>query len=156
MDFNERDFKDCAGSFATGVTVVTTLNDKAKPVGITINSFASLSLHPPLVLFCLDKASKKISHFMNEKHFAINILSENQEAISRHFSLSGHRWEDVDFSSGSTNCPILPGILAYIECQKETVYEGGDHFIFIGKVLNLKRCLNDGKPLLYYQGRYTH
>lgn len=154
MDFNEQDFKHCVGSFATGVTIVTTLNDKGKPLGVTINSFASVSLHPPLVLFCLDKSSASFPYFFDAEHFVINILREDQEHLSRQFSLPGHKWDGVDFFTDTTNCPILPNVLAYIECAQEIVYEGGDHIIFIGKALNLKYLSEDGKPLLYHRGKY--
>lgn len=156
MDVNEHDFKHCVGSFATGVTIITTRDTHKKPVGVTINSFASVSLHPPLILFCLDKTSASFPCFTQAKHFIVNILSEKQEHLSRQFSAPGHKWEGVDSYDGQTHCPILPDILAYIECETFVTHEGGDHVIFIGKAINLKRLSEHGKPLLYHRGNYIN
>ena len=156
MGFSEQEFKHCMGAFATGVTVATTLDSRGKPVGVTINSFASVSLHPPMVLFCLDKNSASFPHFLEAKHFTINILTKHQVHLSRHFSLPGHKWEGMDFALGATKCPVLPSSLAYIECEKEVAYEGGDHLIFIGKVLHLNHSTENGEPLLYHHGQYIN
>jgi flavin reductase (DIM6/NTAB) family NADH-FMN oxidoreductase RutF len=154
MSFSDSDFRHVLGRFATGVTVITTA-DKNKLYGVTINSFASVSLNPPLVLFSLDKNATTYQHFINSDNFVVNILAENQVDISKLFA---HPpvvdWDSLDYTIGADGCPIISGNIAYLECTKETVYDGGDHSIFIGKVNSLEKNSND-KPLVYFGGNYS-
>jgi flavin reductase (DIM6/NTAB) family NADH-FMN oxidoreductase RutF len=153
MSFNESDFRHCLGCFSTGVTIVTTA-DKKNLHGITINSFASLSLHPPMVLFSLDKQSHTYKNFADAENFIVNILSEGQSSLSIQYAHpSTVDWNKIDYSTGTNGCPIISGSIAYLECTKENVFDGGDHSIFIGKVKNLKK-ISDKKPLLYFKGQY--
>lgn len=156
MVVDEYHFKECLGCFATGVAVVTTLFNE-KPYGVTVNSFASVSLHPPLVLFSLDKHSYCYPFFRKAKYFAVNLLQEKQQHLSVLFSskLSSHeRWEKICYQSYMTGCPVFEEVVAYLECRVVNLYPGGDHSIFIGKVLDGKRLSHDA-PLLYYQGEYN-
>lgn len=155
MNFSERDFRDCVGCFATGVTVITIKCDEEKYRGITINSFASVSLNPPLVLFSLDKAAHSYEPFINSDVFNINILSEKQQEVSEEFATpSVVDWDKIDYSLGENDSPLLTGSIAYIECEKYQEFDGGDHTIFVGRVAKLKKVSNE-KPLLYFHGNYA-
>jgi flavin reductase (DIM6/NTAB) family NADH-FMN oxidoreductase RutF len=154
MHIDSKIFRETLGRFACGVTIATTVYN-GQNYGITISSFTSLSLDPPLVLFCLKKASMMFEAFSQASNFAINILSVEQEWISQQFAFSkSDKWQDVDISyTDLGNLPIISDAIAYIECQKETLYEGGDHMIFIGRVIDLE-VQNDLPPLLYYKSGY--
>lgn len=155
MVINESDFRHCLGRFATGVTVATTLCNDGSPCGLTISSFASVSLNPPMILFSLDKKSSSYSSFLESDYFAINILSEEQWDLSQRFAApSANNWAEISYTKKQTSCPVLEECLAYIECEKKAVYEGGDHSIFLGQVVNLHHS-TDKKPLLYYRGQYN-
>lgn len=153
MSFNSRDFRNCLGTFATGVTVATTL-DGEKPCGVTINSFSSLSLKPPLVLFCLAKDAYYYQAFTKAKYFGVNILSESQQFISESFARSaGQPWDEVTFTSAKNGSPYFSGAHGFMECELHAVHDGGDHSIIVGKVLHVEHdetCY----PLLYYRGGY--
>src|SRR5689334_19372953 len=124
MSFSDSDFRHCLGSFPTGVTIVTTA-DKKNLYGVTINSFASVSLHPPLVLFSLDKGSHIYQNFITADNFTVNILSEGQAELSKLFAHpSIVDWNSVNYSIGTAGCPIISGNIAYLECAKETIYDG--------------------------------
>lgn len=150
---NERLFRDVAGTFATGVTVVTTLGRNRKPVGMTVNSFTSLSLNPPLVLFCVAKGGSLYQDFLHTDSFVVNILSADQEHLSRQFAQRDReRFEGVKFRQGVTGNPVLDDVLGYFECKVTQRYEGGDHIIVLGEVLDMAK--RDGKPLIFYRGQY--
>jgi flavin reductase (DIM6/NTAB) family NADH-FMN oxidoreductase RutF len=149
-------FKEALGSFATGVTVVSTLDRRQQPCGITINAFASVSLEPPLVLFNLAKSSACHSIFRKAKHFTVNILAEDQHAISQIFAFAKEdKWKGVPFSEGKNKCPVLTGAVTYIECDMFKQYKGGDHTILVGKVTYVQKQ-STKKPLLYYRGQYSN
>jgi flavin reductase (DIM6/NTAB) family NADH-FMN oxidoreductase RutF len=151
-----REFRNALGCFATGITVITALDESRAPVGLTANSFTSLSLDPPLVLFCIDRTIKSFQAIHANRHFVVNILREDQEHISRQFAKSGaDKWYGVRFQSWDTGCPILEGCIANLECDVEQVFEGGDHIIVVGKVRRMKfDATSDCRPLLYYKGKY--
>ena len=155
MTIDPRAFRNALGCFATGITVVTTLCPDGHHVGVTVNSFSSVSLEPPLVLFSLGRASQAYDFFVQGAAFAVNILAAGQEDLSNRFSRRDlqERWEGVGVERWGTGVPILTGCLANIECDKETVYDGGDHAIVVGRVRRL-RSTEDGKPLLYFRGVY--
>lgn len=157
MTIDPREFRDTVGCFATGITIITTRQDDGAPVGLTANSFTSLSLDPPMVLFCLDNNVASFDAFQAGGHFAVNILSEKQQDLSSRFAKSGpEKWDGVAFDSGDTGCPILPGSLACMECRVSSINEGGDHVIVVGEVLRLERAQEDAMPLLYYRGGYAN
>lgn len=156
MTIDPRDFRAALGCFATGVTVVTTRAPDGHPVGLTVNSFNSVSLEPPLVLFCLDRGSQCLDAFRTAGHFAVNILRQSQQDLSVRFASTAiaDRWRGLDFDRGTTGAPILRDCLATVECLTETVHEGGDHLVLIGRVVHLAADPS-GRPLLYYGGRYA-
>jgi 3-hydroxy-9,10-secoandrosta-1,3,5(10)-triene-9,17-dione monooxygenase reductase component len=141
------------GHFATGVTIVTALDGK-ETVGMSCNSFTSVSLDPPLVLFCAAKNSSTWPHIHNAAHFAVNVLGEDDEALCRTFAAKDvDRFAAVTHHRGSTGAPILADALAYIDCETEAEHDAGDHVIVVGRVIELGYA-TEGKPLLFYRGGY--
>ena len=147
----ERDFRDALGRFATGVCVVTTATE-AGPIGITANSFASVSLDPPLVLWSPARASRRFGAFEAARHYAIHVLGEDQEALCARFSHAGHDFDGLDWLEGIGATPLISGCLARFECELVAQHEGGDHLIVVGRVTGAE--YRDGAPLLFSAGRY--
>ncbi len=151
---NGRDFRDALGWFATGVTVITTRSPEGDLVGFTANSFTSVSLDPPLVLFSLNRQAHCRSVFEGCAHFAVNILAEHQSELSSRFATASHeKWQGVAVEVWEGGCPILADALANFECAVHAMHEGGDHLIFVGRVLRMQAS-NEGKPLLFARGGY--
>ncbi len=155
MSISETQFRKILGLFPTGVTVVTASAGEGKDIGITISSLTSLSLNPPQVLFCLSKSSKTMPIFKAARHFAVNILTEDQHHLSdgfaRHIPLE---WEKVEtHRHPETGCLLLNDALGYIICEKGVLYEGGDHEIIIGRVIDLKEA-PPALPLIRQKGQY--
>lgn len=148
-----RTLRDALGCFGTGVTVVTTLDADGQPIGLTANSFSSVSLEPPLILFCLSRGSANLERFQAARHFAINVLHIGQQPMSGVFARAGDRFHDVAWEAWETGAPILSGSLASFECATDRVIEAGDHLIFIGRVLRA-RFEPRRDPLLYFRGKY--
>jgi flavin reductase (DIM6/NTAB) family NADH-FMN oxidoreductase RutF len=149
-----RTLRDALGCFATGVTVVTTLDEAGQPVGLTANSFSSVSLDPPLILFCLARSSSNLARFQRAEHFAINVLHIGQQPMSGAFARSSaERFDGVAWETWDTGAPILSGSLASFECATHQVVEAGDHLVFIGRVTRA-RFEPRRDPLLYFRGRY--
>ena len=149
-----RTLRDALGCFATGVTVVTTLDEAGQPVGLTANSFSSVSLDPPLILFCLARSSSNLERFQRAAHFAINVLHIGQQPMSGAFARSSaERFDGVAWETWDTGAPILSGSLASFECATHQVVEAGDHLVFIGRVTRA-RFEPRRDPLLYFRGRY--
>ena len=147
------EFRRACGRFATGVTVASVLDAQGVPHGLTVSSFTSVSLDPPLVLICLGHAVSAIHHFRSATHFAINILAEDQRALSDRFARKGHdRFEGVDWQPGVTGVPLLPGVLAAIECAVHRIVPMGDHDILVGEVVHAQ--VHEGEPLLHFAGKY--
>jgi len=148
-------FRGALGRFATGITVVTGLGDESAPIGITVNSFTSVSLDPPLVLFCVDLSSPSCDIYANCSAFALNVLSEYQESISNNFARPlEDKFMGIEYDVWETGCPILKDCLANLECRREAVYDAGDHKIIVGRVEKL--AVSDvGHPLLYFRGKYA-
>ncbi len=145
-------FRQAMSRFASGVTVVTTVVDST-PYGLTVSSFASLSLDPALAIISIDNRSPMRDLLIQAQAFAINILSSDQEALSRHFAGSQkHDWSGITASAGHRSEPLLDGALANLECGLYQAVDGGDHTIFIGQIEHV--TLRDGAPLLYYRGAY--
>ncbi|MEN5362409.1 flavin reductase family protein [Brevundimonas intermedia] len=149
-----RTLRDALGCFATGVTVVTTLDEAGQPVGLTANSFSSVSLDPPLILFCLARSSTNVERFRQAEHFAINVLHIGQQPTSGVFARSqADRFQDVAWETWDTGAPILSGALASFECGAEQIVEAGDHLVIIGRVTRA-RFEPRRDPLLYFRGKY--
>lgn len=144
-------FRQCLGRFATGVTVVTAMGPEG-PLGMTANSFASLSLDPPLVLWSPAKRSNRHQVFSTAQRFAIHILAEDQRAVAQQFSRRGDDFNGLDWTECADGLPALPGVLARLVCAQEATHEGGDHTIVIGRVLSA--CQREGAPLAFLNGRY--
>ncbi len=141
------------GHFATGVTVVTTKDAAGTPFGLTANAFASLSLTPPLVLICVDKMAHCYSCFAGSQIFAVNVLGEGQEHLSRRFATkSAEKFDGIPWRESEYGLALLDGAISHIECKVLYSYEGGDHTIYVGEVLSAK-CVAD-RPLLFFQGKY--
>ena len=150
---NIKTFKKTLSKFTTGVTVVC-IKDKNLIYGKTVNSFNSLSLSPPLVLFSLGNYSSSIKKFLNSKYLSINILSKKQKNISNHFSSKNPDSKNIDFENVSNNSTFIKGCIANLECKLIDKIKKGDHIIFICKVINVKQ--NDKlKPLSYYNSKYN-
>ena len=146
-------FRRVCSKYATGITIVTVLDSRGAPHGLTVNSFTSVSLSPPLVLFCLDRQTAILNHFRLETRFAINVLEEEQKDISSCFARSGYdRFEGVAWRPGETGAPLLPEVLATLECGVTQMVEAGDHIIVIGEALHA--TWRDGQPLIYFNSSY--
>jgi flavin reductase (DIM6/NTAB) family NADH-FMN oxidoreductase RutF len=146
------ELRQCLGKFATGVTVAT-CQGSAGPCGITANSFSSVSLEPPLLLWNIAKVSNSLRQFLDASHFAINILSARQQALSSHFAQSDHtRFDGVDYETNSNDVPLLRGAIACFECRTHQIHDCGDHYIVVGEI---ESCRSNGAdPLLFYGGQY--
>jgi flavin reductase (DIM6/NTAB) family NADH-FMN oxidoreductase RutF len=155
MTIEPRRFRDTLGRVPTGVCVITTADGNGDMYGATIGSFGSLSLDPPLVLFSLDKSALCHPAFIECKGFVVNVLAQDQTDLSRIFASRDPRpWHDLKFVRGShSNAPVMAGAVAWIECDKEAMHPGGDHTIFIGRVVDMEQAV-DGRPLLYFGGAY--
>ena len=148
------DLRDVLGHFPTGVTIVCSRSSDGDPIGFTVSSFSSVSLEPPLVLFSLKCDSPSLGELIGHGRFAVNVLSESQGALARHFA----RWQEDKFAglawrNGYTDCPLLRDALAHVECEVWAVYEGGDHTIIVGKVARLgtqREC----EPLVVHKGQF--
>jgi flavin reductase (DIM6/NTAB) family NADH-FMN oxidoreductase RutF len=148
-------FRQLLGCFPTGVAVITTTAADGQPAGLTCNSFSSVSLEPPLVLFSLRKASSLVSAFSEADAFAINILSQRQDALSGRFASSkiADKFEGVSWRSGPLGMPIIEDCLASFECSVHARHDAGDHYIFIGEVKHMGEGCAD-QALVYYKGAY--
>jgi len=157
MSFGREDFENALGCFATGVTVVTTRASNGDPVGVTANSFNSVSLNPPLVLFSLARSAYSLGALQDHRRFAVNILGEDQSDLAQRFAAtSSDKWRGVEHSTGQhSDCPVLPGCVASFECQVRNAYDGGSHLIVVGEVLDF-HARADAKPLMYYRGAYEN
>lgn len=155
-DFSPQDdpraFRNALGSFATGVTIVTA-NSADGPVGITANSFASVSLDPPLVLWSPAKSSKRFDYFKDAAHFAIHVLDNHQQAVCDGFTRDKHAFDALDIEQGAQGVPLIGGCLARFECSLQAAHDAGDHVILIGQVD--RAMYRDGIPLLFQAGRFV-
>lgn len=148
-------FRAVLGHFCTGITIVTA-RDSDGPIGMTAQSFAALSLDPPLVLVCPGKASSSWPRIEATGSFCVNVLGEHQEELCRGFAMSGvDKFAGVGYRpSPHSSSPLLADTLAWIDCRLDAIYEGGDHVIAVGRVLDLGLEDEGGKPLLFYRGGY--
>jgi flavin reductase (DIM6/NTAB) family NADH-FMN oxidoreductase RutF len=148
-------FRSLMSRFASGVTVVTTVDDRRRAHGMTVTAFSSLSLDPPLVLICVDRAASMLEVLDTAGFFAVNILSDSQGRLSRQFSREEMelRFEGVPFHAGATSAPLIDGAHAVIECRRHARHDVGDHTIFVGLVVSGE--LNDTTaPLVFHRGIY--
>lgn len=152
-----RHFREVLGLFATGVAVVTSTFD-GEPVGMTCQSFSSVSLSPPLVLFCPARTSRAWPLMERAGFFCVNILAADQRDLSDVMATKGsHKFDGVSWSTSKTGAPVIDGVVGYVDCAVEAVHEGGDHYVVIGRVQDLgSGDVADGTPpLLFHRGRYA-
>jgi flavin reductase (DIM6/NTAB) family NADH-FMN oxidoreductase RutF len=147
---NTRVLRDAFGRFATGVTVVTT-NSEDGPVGMTANSFTSVSLDPALVLWSPAKSSFRLKYFEHAEHYAIHVLCADQADVCSAFAKKAQAFEGIDYSMSKTGVPLISNCLARFECERVAVYPGGDHMIVVGQVMNAE--MRDGDALTFYSGQ---
>lgn len=151
---DQRAFRDAMGRFVTGVAVATTIGADGVPLGVTINSFTSVSLDPPLVLFCLERRARSLPAFLDAGCFAVNLLAADQRSLSVRFARDAADWKGVAHSSWMTGAPVLDGVVAACDCVLETTFDGGDHLILVGRVHRIDAA-PDREPLVYHRGRYA-
>lgn len=162
-----RTFRTVLGQFCTGITVITTVHD-GEPVGFACQSFAALSLDPPLVLFCPTKVSRSWKSIEASGRFCVNVLHEKQKAVSARFgSKVADKFAEIDWTPSKLGSPVIAGTLAHVDCTVHSVHDGGDHFVVFGLVHSLSDVAADERlreeqwrpqkprPLLFYRGEYT-
>jgi flavin reductase (DIM6/NTAB) family NADH-FMN oxidoreductase RutF len=149
-----RGLRDVLGCYATGVAIITTRTSAGEHVAVTVNSFSSLSLDPPLILFSLGKAANILAHFQRAQCFSVNILAHTQESLSNLFARpSSASWDTVPYSVGANGCALFANALAQLECARFAEIDGGDHRTFFGEVTQM-HLGPVADPLLFYRGRY--
>jgi flavin reductase (DIM6/NTAB) family NADH-FMN oxidoreductase RutF len=154
MTFDLRAFRSALGSFPTGVAVVTTTASAERHLGITVNSFTSVSLEPPLVLWCMDKKSDRYHAFTNAKSYTVSILGTAHQEVSSRLAKQGHHSLDgIALRATELGPPALADSLAIFECVAEAMHDAGDHAILIGRVVRFARY-DDGAPLVFFRGKY--
>ena len=152
--FDARAFRNALGQFPTGVCVVTARAADGEDLGMTISSFNSLSLDPPLVLFSIDRRSHSLDKWQEAGGYAINILAESQKDVSGRFARPlGNKWTGIDFDRGHADAPLLRGAIACFECSRFAGHDGGDHVLFIVRVVRF-RTFTDRSPLIFCKGNY--
>lgn len=152
--FNTRDLRDALGTFATGVTIVTTTLPTGEPIGFTANSFTSVSLDPPLILVCIAKSAAGYAAYTSANAFCVNVLSEDQRDLSGTFAQRGtDKFVGVSWHQDRTGSPILDGSVSYFDCNMHQVVDAGDHAILLGRVVAFDAT--DDTPLCYHRGKYA-
>jgi len=155
MTIDRLAFRDSLGCFVTGVTIITSVDAEGEHVGLTANSFNSVSLDPPMVLFSLDRGAQSLPVFETSGRFAVSILSDAHEALSNRFAQrNADKWEGVAHHAGTNGCRLFDGATASFECTTYAQYDGGDHVIFVGTVVAMN-VDPDAKPLVFFRGAYN-
>jgi 3-hydroxy-9,10-secoandrosta-1,3,5(10)-triene-9,17-dione monooxygenase reductase component len=153
-EFDGREFRSALGAFATGVTIVTAVGADGTRVGVTANSFNSVSLDPPMILWSLAKTSRSLAVFEKAAYWAVHILAADQDQLSNHFAKSGpDKFADMDLEAGAGGVPLLRNCASRLQCRTAFMYEGGDHVIFVGEVVKFDR--RDVAPLVFHGGKYA-
>jgi flavin reductase (DIM6/NTAB) family NADH-FMN oxidoreductase RutF len=152
--FDPRHLRDVLGCFPTGVAIVTASDPDGAYYGVTISSFNSVSLDPPLVLFSLSRRLLSLDGILRAESFAIHFLGDDQERLSKRFATAlADKWHGVEYRLGHTGCPVLIPALAVLECLPYAQYDGGDHVIVVGRVTHLEAD-HEKRPLVFFRGRY--
>jgi flavin reductase (DIM6/NTAB) family NADH-FMN oxidoreductase RutF len=154
IQVDPRAFRDALAQFATGVAIVTTVAADGTRIGVTVSSFNSVSLDPPLVLFSVARSAYSLPAFLGARRYAVNILCADQAELSTRFARAlEDKWGGSEWQAGGHGLPLAPGALAAFECDHYAEYDGGDHLILVGRVTRFERS-PDGRPLLFFRGRY--
>ena len=154
MSDESKAFRRALGQFATGVTIVTTVDEEGAPTGLTVSSFNSVSLEPPLILWCLDRNALSMPTFERAPFFAVHVLSQAQMELSNRFAKSGiDKFAGVDYEPGLGGVPLFSGCAARFQCATAHQYAGGDHVIFVGEVKVFETA--EQPPLIFHGGRYA-
>lgn len=154
IPFDSRAFRGALSAFATGVTIVTTRNEAGQDIGITANSFNSVSIEPPLILWSLSRKALSLPAFAGSEHFAVHVLAADQDALSHRFSTQGaDKFAGLPLGRGASSIPVFDDCSARFECRKAFTYDGGDHMIFVGEVLDFQDFQRP--PLIFHAGRYA-
>jgi flavin reductase (DIM6/NTAB) family NADH-FMN oxidoreductase RutF len=152
--FDTQSYRRTLGCFATGVTIITTRRPDGECAGLTVNSFNSVSLDPPLVLWSLSLYSQSLLAFQEASHFAVNILASDQAHLANRFAAQQtNRFDNVNITFGTGGAPLIEGCSAYLECEQQYRHYGGDHIIFIGRVMDF--VATEREPLLFCKGDYA-
>jgi 3-hydroxy-9,10-secoandrosta-1,3,5(10)-triene-9,17-dione monooxygenase reductase component len=156
-DVSPAELREAMGHFATGVTVITSIDSAGAPVGTTANAVTSLSLEPPLVLVCFDLKSSTLTAIRHHGAFAVNVLGQRQHQLSANFAKRGLSavWDGVRHQRGPTGSPRIADVIAVIECTVEHAFPGGDHEIVIGRVRHVETSGEGATPLLFWRGKYA-
>ena len=153
ISLTQESLREVFGLFPTGIAVVTA-SASGSLYGVTINSFSSLSLEPPLVLFSLARGLHTLHALLSARTFAIHFLREDQRHVSARFAKAlSDKWNDVPYRQGVTGCPVIESALAVLECRLHAQYDGGDHVIIVGRIAHLEKHPGSN-PLIFYRGRY--
>ena len=155
MTLDSDSFRSVLGRFASGITIITSIDAEGRDVGMTASAFSSVSLQPPLIQVCVDRTASMFEALLHGDRFGVTVLAAEQEALSRRFAAveSSHRFEGIGYSRGDSGVVLLDDALAHIECRMASRMEAGDHMIFIGEVERANA--RDARPLLYYRGGYA-
>lgn len=155
MSEPDRLLRSALGLFPTGVTIITALDPDGGKLGMTVSSFNTVSLEPPLVLFSVARNAYSLEALMNTSHYAINVLALSQTHLSTRFARPlADKWVDVNHHPGRSGVPLLDSALAWFECESHAHHDGGDHVIFIGRVLSY-HAEPEGEPLVFFRGHYN-
>lgn len=155
MSFDPREFRKALGQFATGVAVITASDRAGAAIGMTMSSFNSVSLDPPLILFSVDRGAMSLPATLEAEGYAVNLLSRSQEHLSNQFAKAlSDKWQAVAHSLGHAQAPLIHGALAHFECEPYAHYDGGDHVIFVGRVLRFSTQPEE-QPLIFFRGKYN-
>lgn len=150
-----RRLRNALGAFPTGIVIVTAWDGEAGALGMTMNSFTSVSLRPPLIMFSIDRRSAGLPAWLRVPGYAVNVLASGQEGLSNQFARAlTDKWKDVAFRRGLHGAPLIADALASFECASHATFDGGDHVIFLARVEQFS-CADDADPLVFHRGRYT-
>ena len=156
LDLDPRAFRQALGQFATGVAVITAQAADGRAIGLTMSSFNSVSVDPPLILFSIDRKSFSLNAMIEAKGYAVNILGRDQEHLSDKFAKAlGDKWTAVEHTLGDNAAPLITGALAHFECAPYAHHDGGDHVIFVGRV-NRFIAYPQNEPLIFFRGTYRN
>ncbi|GAC1514848.1 MAG: flavin reductase family protein [Gemmatimonadaceae bacterium] len=155
MSFDPDSFRAVLGRFASGVTVVTTRDRSGADLGMTVSAFSSVSLRPPLVMVCVDRAASMHDAIVGSDHFGVSVLGTEQEGLARRFAHTdaSDRFEGLGYERGQTGVALFAGTAAQIECRRVATHDAGDHTIVVGEVVTAQAM--EARPLLYYRGGYA-